>query len=564
MAVSKNREERPAEDPKEPGQIFTFYSYKGGTGRSLALANVACLLAQREEGAGGILMVDWDLEAPGLHRYFADRFQRTFENSNERLERQPGVIDLFLNLRSEVLKLPESKEEPTLEVQDKLKADSRFESFFVATDVPNLSILKAGCFDDDYAKKVNTFDWEELYERAPWLITVLADWFTSHFRYTLIDSRTGITDTSGICTMLLPEKLVAVFTPNQQSLDGVLQMCERATNYRSRSTDLRRLSVFPLPSRIEMSEPKELEHWRKDQNQGYQPRFEALFNKVCGQKNCNLEPYFNEVQIQHASTYAYGEKVAVLIEQGDNRISLKRAFATFAERLVVLADPWEVPKTFETMSMPDGGVARQAESRYGQLKPDQHETARRLFLQLVRLAADSRQAVGRELKTSLLPDREIVMTFVDAKVIELRETETGQTAAIADEPLITGWRRLSDWIEADREFLIWRDSLDAALANWQKLNRHKSALLRGVPLEEAQKNLESRNADLNTSELEFINASTAAENRSENIVALVGLGASMAIAVAVSYWMDLNWVYSIGLTVAISGIFIYMLKSPEV
>lgn len=43
-------------------------------------------------------------------------------------------------------------------------------------------------------------------------------------QYVLIDSRTGITDTSGICTSILPEKLIAVFTPNRQSLDGVLDL----------------------------------------------------------------------------------------------------------------------------------------------------------------------------------------------------------------------------------------------------------------------------------------------------------------------------------------------------
>ena len=56
-----------------PGKIVTFYSYKGGTGRSMALANTACMLAQRAEKEGRrprILMIDWDFEAPGLHRYF--------------------------------------------------------------------------------------------------------------------------------------------------------------------------------------------------------------------------------------------------------------------------------------------------------------------------------------------------------------------------------------------------------------------------------------------------------------------------------------------------------------
>ena len=55
-------------DARRPlGRIVTFYSYKGGTGRSMALANIAWILAG---GGKRVLVVDWDLEAPGLHRYF--------------------------------------------------------------------------------------------------------------------------------------------------------------------------------------------------------------------------------------------------------------------------------------------------------------------------------------------------------------------------------------------------------------------------------------------------------------------------------------------------------------
>ncbi len=49
--------------------IVTFYSYKGGVGRSMALANVAFELAKQGKK---ILMVDWDLEAPGLEKYFSN------------------------------------------------------------------------------------------------------------------------------------------------------------------------------------------------------------------------------------------------------------------------------------------------------------------------------------------------------------------------------------------------------------------------------------------------------------------------------------------------------------
>ncbi len=49
------------------GRIVTFYSYKGGTGRTMALANVCWILAANGKR---VLAMDWDLEAPGLHRFF--------------------------------------------------------------------------------------------------------------------------------------------------------------------------------------------------------------------------------------------------------------------------------------------------------------------------------------------------------------------------------------------------------------------------------------------------------------------------------------------------------------
>src|SRR5712691_9766014 len=49
------------------GTIVTFYSYKGGVGRTFALANIGALLSL---WGYKTLCVDWDLEAPGLHLFF--------------------------------------------------------------------------------------------------------------------------------------------------------------------------------------------------------------------------------------------------------------------------------------------------------------------------------------------------------------------------------------------------------------------------------------------------------------------------------------------------------------
>ena len=68
--------------------ICTFYSYKGGVGRSMAMANVADILARR---GLRVLMIDFDLEAPGLEQFF--------HTNIEGVRRHPGLVDLLLSYK---------------------------------------------------------------------------------------------------------------------------------------------------------------------------------------------------------------------------------------------------------------------------------------------------------------------------------------------------------------------------------------------------------------------------------------------------------------------------------
>ena len=72
------------------GKVVTFYSFKGGVGRSMGLANIGAVL-----GAWGykVLLVDWDLEAPGLEYYF----QRQVNLAD--VLASPGLIDLLHGMR---------------------------------------------------------------------------------------------------------------------------------------------------------------------------------------------------------------------------------------------------------------------------------------------------------------------------------------------------------------------------------------------------------------------------------------------------------------------------------
>ena len=75
------------------------------------------------------------------------------------------------------------------------------------------------------------------------------------YEYILIDSRTGVSDTSGICTIQMPDTLVACTTLNNQSLVGMSAVLESIRSKRNPG-DLR---VFPTIMRIELAEKDKLE-----------------------------------------------------------------------------------------------------------------------------------------------------------------------------------------------------------------------------------------------------------------------------------------------------------------
>src|SRR6516162_7516215 len=92
--------------------IYTFYSFKGGVGRSMALANVAELMYRR---GLRVLIVDFDLEAPGLERFFDTRQEATAIGREDVLAAR-GMIDMVLSYKQMrgLLKLsvPRSREQP--------------------------------------------------------------------------------------------------------------------------------------------------------------------------------------------------------------------------------------------------------------------------------------------------------------------------------------------------------------------------------------------------------------------------------------------------------------------
>ena len=124
--------------PQEPGVIVTFYSYKGGTGRSMALANCAFLAARDLRDGERVLMIDWDLEAPGLHRYFPES-----EQGNNAA--RPGIIDYFRRLRE--LITPEVYQRVSgVDGAEQLARLLSLDDYIVREAGEGLDLIKAGLF----------------------------------------------------------------------------------------------------------------------------------------------------------------------------------------------------------------------------------------------------------------------------------------------------------------------------------------------------------------------------------------------------------------------------------
>lgn len=324
---------------RQPGRVVTFYSYKGGVGRSMALANVAVLLAQRGRR---VLAIDFDLEAPGLHRYFLDAARRV-----EPVEPRAGVVDFFHELRARLTgEFPDDEaycSDPAR--RDQFLAAS-IHALFASGDytykvqiadpntagVVTVDFLPAGRFDGTYAERAHALDWRTFYQQFAEAFPAFASYAAEQYDDVLIDSRTGITDIGSICTAQLPGALVLVFAPNRQALDGVLEVGRDAArvHHQQFRTPLR---LYPLVSRVEDAEDELKRQWIERALIG----FERLYRDEPGSSPFGdgdaiqpaLREYFARARVPYRTYYAYGEHIAAERELVTETGSLAAALDVF-------------------------------------------------------------------------------------------------------------------------------------------------------------------------------------------------------------------------------------------
>ena len=289
------------------GKIVTFYSYKGGTGRTMAVANVAWILAANGHR---VLVTDWDLESPGLHRFLYPFLGRAELGT-------PGVIELVRAYE----RLAASSDTET-RLKKHIPESARVEkyAFTLNWSFPgggSLDFLPAGQQNVEYVATLSAMNWDNFYDAVnggEFLDALRAD-MKSKYDYTLIDSRTGLTDVADICTVQLPDILVDCFTLSTQGIEGAERMARRIQE-RYPDHDIR---VLPVPMRVDQAEKERVEAGRAFALR----KFAGL---PAGLPDQQRQEYWGAVEVPYQPFYAFEEMLAVFGDKPGSPGSLLASF----------------------------------------------------------------------------------------------------------------------------------------------------------------------------------------------------------------------------------------------
>ena len=189
-------------------ETVAFYSYKGGVGRTLLVANTAQFLAM---SGRRVVALDLDLEAPGLHQKLAglDALRRADD----------GVLDGAVN---ELLGILENEPQTSILRQITIEVD------LPSAAGGSLRLIPAGSAPSHSywasLERLNNALRNRQRGAAGLLETVLelkariAEEFAPEFL--LIDSRTGITELGGLATSILADHVVCLTTTAPESVKG--------------------------------------------------------------------------------------------------------------------------------------------------------------------------------------------------------------------------------------------------------------------------------------------------------------------------------------------------------
>ncbi|NQU19737.1 MAG: AAA family ATPase [Candidatus Nealsonbacteria bacterium] len=180
-------------------KTITFFSYKGGVGRTLAATNFAVYLAKL---GLNVVIMDFDLDAPGVDSKFPG-FRLP--------EGQLGLLDYILRFQQEG-----SAPGPVDEILCRVPVSSSRQDCTVGL-IPAGDYLAA-----DYCAKLNELNWADVFsdERGVEFFQLFLERIKEELSLDVlvIDSRTGFSEIGGLCTQQLADEAVILSSLASESV----------------------------------------------------------------------------------------------------------------------------------------------------------------------------------------------------------------------------------------------------------------------------------------------------------------------------------------------------------
>jgi MinD-like ATPase involved in chromosome partitioning or flagellar assembly len=319
-----------ADESQSPsaGRIVTFYSFKGGTGRTMALANVAWILA-----ANGlrVLIADWDLESPGLHKFFHPFMDPGVSES-------PGIVDFIR--RYEWAAVEAGIDPDALETGSEESKKAAWDAVTGLVDehiarVRDYAIPLSWRFPDqgvlhflssgrqkngDYQTTLSALDWDNFYDNlhGGQFFDALRAHMKHNYDYILIDSRTGLSDVADICTVHLPDVVIDCFTLSTQGIEGAAMIAGMIQAHTDRD-----VTILPVPMRIDHTDNAKVEAGLDLAAR----KFEGL---PAGMSEGQQREYWADVEVPYRPSYAYEETLAAFYDRPGSQTGLLSSYERIA------------------------------------------------------------------------------------------------------------------------------------------------------------------------------------------------------------------------------------------
>lgn len=233
--------------------IITFYSYKGGMGRTTTMFSYALHLAKKEKK---VLIIDCDLEAPGYLNFFG-----LSENKQLKKGKKNGLVEFLcdtqflgepkdIDIDNYILDFVQDK-------KDTANSETQKRLSIRHPEIQNIWVMPAGNLNDGVKEGIKSRSRQDYLEGLAKLnlgnTQDVANGFISLFKLLkerefdaiLIDSRTGFNDIFGTVAFYLSSCVVGFFGLSRQTEPGFVNLLAEHSQHKDIFKLILAFSILP-------------------------------------------------------------------------------------------------------------------------------------------------------------------------------------------------------------------------------------------------------------------------------------------------------------------------------